>query len=141
VCVAAVGCVGSPERTVVRRERTVRLVANIKFYTSTSTPLRVVGADGRFVYATDVCGVRRIDQAPERSPKFLITIDKTVPAHLGIHLIYDNYGTHKTSGGIAPLSLDGRCMSGPACASRVISVRCCCGSRGAGCRCGVGRHG
>jgi transposase len=29
--------------------------------------------------------------------KFLITIDKTVPAELDIHLICDNYGTHKTS--------------------------------------------
>jgi transposase len=28
--------------------------------------------------------------------KFLITIDKTVPADLDIHLICDNYGTHKT---------------------------------------------
>jgi transposase len=28
--------------------------------------------------------------------KFLITIDKTVPAELDIHLIVDNYGTHKT---------------------------------------------
>jgi transposase len=28
--------------------------------------------------------------------KFLIRIDKTVPAHLQIHLIVDNYGTHKT---------------------------------------------
>ena len=28
--------------------------------------------------------------------KFLITIDKTVPAELDIHLIRDNYGTHKT---------------------------------------------
>jgi len=29
--------------------------------------------------------------------KFLATIDKTVPEGLGIHLICDNYGTHKTS--------------------------------------------
>ncbi|MEV4233485.1 IS630 family transposase, partial [Streptomyces bobili] len=28
--------------------------------------------------------------------KFLIRIDKEVPAHLQIHLIVDNYGTHKT---------------------------------------------
>ncbi|WP_329081388.1 MULTISPECIES: IS630 family transposase [unclassified Streptosporangium] len=28
--------------------------------------------------------------------KFLITIDKTVPVELDIHLICDNYGTHKT---------------------------------------------
>ncbi len=28
--------------------------------------------------------------------KFLITIDKTVSADLGIHLVCDNYGTHKT---------------------------------------------
>ncbi|ROO88067.1 transposase [Actinocorallia herbida] len=28
--------------------------------------------------------------------KFLITIDKTVPADLDVHLIVDNYGTHKT---------------------------------------------
>src|SRR5262245_35996252 len=28
--------------------------------------------------------------------KFLVTIDKTVPAELDIHLICDNYGTHKT---------------------------------------------
>ncbi|TDC08070.1 IS630 family transposase [Nonomuraea longispora] len=28
--------------------------------------------------------------------KFLLTIDKTVPAELDIHLICDNYGTHKT---------------------------------------------
>jgi transposase len=28
--------------------------------------------------------------------KFLITIDKTVPAGLDVHLICDNYGTHKT---------------------------------------------
>jgi transposase len=28
--------------------------------------------------------------------KFLIRIDKEVPAHLQIHLICDNYGTHKT---------------------------------------------
>ncbi|WP_443074638.1 IS630 family transposase [Streptomyces sp. NBC_01431] len=28
--------------------------------------------------------------------KFLIRIDKTVPAHLAVHLIVDNYGTHKT---------------------------------------------
>src|ERR1039458_6867012 len=28
--------------------------------------------------------------------KFLATIDKTVPEGLGIHLICDNYGTHKT---------------------------------------------
>jgi transposase len=28
--------------------------------------------------------------------KFLITIDKTVPAELDIHLVCDNYGTHKT---------------------------------------------
>jgi hypothetical protein len=28
--------------------------------------------------------------------KFLIRIDKVVPAHLQIHLIVDNYGTHKT---------------------------------------------
>ncbi|ACZ87492.1 IS630 family transposase [Streptosporangium roseum] len=28
--------------------------------------------------------------------KFLITIDKTVPAELDVHLICDNYGTHKT---------------------------------------------
>ncbi len=28
--------------------------------------------------------------------KFLTTIDKTVPADLDIHLICDNYGTHKT---------------------------------------------
>lgn len=28
--------------------------------------------------------------------KFLITIDKTVPADLDVHLICDNYGTHKT---------------------------------------------
>jgi transposase len=28
--------------------------------------------------------------------KFLTTIDKTVPAELDIHLICDNYGTHKT---------------------------------------------
>ncbi len=28
--------------------------------------------------------------------KFLITIDKAVPAELDIHLICDNYGTHKT---------------------------------------------
>jgi len=28
--------------------------------------------------------------------KFLITIDKTVPAGLGVHLVCDNYGTHKT---------------------------------------------
>ncbi|WP_372441607.1 hypothetical protein [Plantactinospora mayteni] len=27
---------------------------------------------------------------------FLATIDKTVPAYLDIHLICDNYGTHKT---------------------------------------------
>ncbi|MBO4257300.1 helix-turn-helix domain-containing protein [Streptomyces griseorubiginosus] len=30
--------------------------------------------------------------------RFLIRIDKTVPAHLQIHLIVDNYGTHKTPG-------------------------------------------
>jgi transposase len=29
--------------------------------------------------------------------KFLATIDKTVPAELDIHLICDNYGTHKTA--------------------------------------------
>jgi transposase len=29
--------------------------------------------------------------------KFLVTIDKTVPAGLDVHLICDNYGTHKTS--------------------------------------------
>ncbi len=29
--------------------------------------------------------------------KFLVTIDKTVPAELDIHLICDNYGTHKTA--------------------------------------------
>jgi transposase len=29
--------------------------------------------------------------------KFLTTIDKTVPAELDVHLICDNYGTHKTS--------------------------------------------
>ena len=28
--------------------------------------------------------------------KFLIRIDKEVPAHLAVHLICDNYGTHKT---------------------------------------------
>jgi transposase len=28
--------------------------------------------------------------------KFLITIDKQVPAELDVHLICDNYGTHKT---------------------------------------------
>jgi transposase len=28
--------------------------------------------------------------------KFLVTIDKTVPAELDVHLICDNYGTHKT---------------------------------------------
>lgn len=28
--------------------------------------------------------------------KFLITIDRTVPAELDVHLICDNYGTHKT---------------------------------------------
>jgi transposase len=28
--------------------------------------------------------------------KFLVTIDRTVPAELDIHLIVDNYGTHKT---------------------------------------------
>jgi len=28
--------------------------------------------------------------------KFLITIDKTVPAELDVHLVCDNYGTHKT---------------------------------------------
>src|SRR5712671_4387771 len=28
--------------------------------------------------------------------KFLITIDKSVPAELDVHLVYDNYGTHKT---------------------------------------------
>jgi len=28
--------------------------------------------------------------------KFLITIDKTVPADLDVHLVCDNYGTHKT---------------------------------------------
>ena len=28
--------------------------------------------------------------------KFLITIDKTVPADLDVHLVADNYGTHKT---------------------------------------------
>jgi transposase len=28
--------------------------------------------------------------------KFLTTIDKTVPEHLDIHLVCDNYGTHKT---------------------------------------------
>ena len=28
--------------------------------------------------------------------KFLITIDKTAPAELDIHLVCDNYGTHKT---------------------------------------------
>lgn len=28
--------------------------------------------------------------------KFLITIDKTVPAELEVHLVCDNYGTHKT---------------------------------------------
>jgi transposase len=28
--------------------------------------------------------------------KFLITIDKNVPADLDVHLICDNYGTHKT---------------------------------------------
>ncbi|WP_327241044.1 IS630 family transposase [Streptomyces sp. NBC_01318] len=30
--------------------------------------------------------------------KFLIRIDKEVPAHLQVHLIVDNYGTHKTPG-------------------------------------------
>ncbi|MFF0579303.1 IS630 family transposase [Streptosporangium saharense] len=29
--------------------------------------------------------------------KFLVTIDKTVPAPLDVHLICDNYGTHKTA--------------------------------------------
>ncbi|NGY66536.1 IS630 family transposase [Lentzea sp. NEAU-D13] len=28
--------------------------------------------------------------------KFLVTIDKTVPAELDVHLVCDNYGTHKT---------------------------------------------
>ena len=28
--------------------------------------------------------------------KFLTKIDATVPAHLHVHLIADNYGTHKT---------------------------------------------
>ena len=28
--------------------------------------------------------------------KFLTTIDKTVPEGLDIHLVCDNYGTHKT---------------------------------------------
>ena len=28
--------------------------------------------------------------------RFLATIDKTVPAELDIHLVCDNYGTHKT---------------------------------------------
>ncbi len=28
--------------------------------------------------------------------KFLITIGKTVPAELEVHLVCDNYGTHKT---------------------------------------------
>ena len=30
--------------------------------------------------------------------KFLATIDKTVPAELDVHLVCDNYGTHKTPG-------------------------------------------
>jgi hypothetical protein len=33
---------------------------------------------------------------PHKQRKFLITIDKTVPADLDIHLVCDNYGTHKT---------------------------------------------
>jgi hypothetical protein len=33
---------------------------------------------------------------PHKQRKLLITIDKTVPADLDIHLVCDNYGTHKT---------------------------------------------
>jgi hypothetical protein len=28
--------------------------------------------------------------------RFLVPIDKTVPEHLGIHMVCDNYGTRKT---------------------------------------------
>ena len=33
---------------------------------------------------------------PPEFKKFLNTIDKTVPADLDVHLVCDNYGTHKT---------------------------------------------
>ncbi len=36
------------------------------------------------------------EQAAVEFKKFLIRIDKEVPAHLQVHLIVDNYGTHKT---------------------------------------------
>jgi transposase len=39
--------------------------------------------------------VRRQHRAVEFH-KFLITFDKTVPAELDVHLVCDNYGTHKT---------------------------------------------
>jgi transposase len=44
---------------------------------------------------TVISQLRRQHRATEFR-KFLITIDKTVPAELDVHLICDNYGTHKT---------------------------------------------
>ena len=44
-------------------------------------------------------GHRRVSRAPSRAriPPFLDTIDAAVPRHLDIHLILDNYATHKTA--------------------------------------------
>ena len=35
--------------------------------------------------------------APSSSSKFLTKLDKQVPAELDVHLICDNYATHKTA--------------------------------------------
>jgi transposase len=35
--------------------------------------------------------------APRSSKKFLITLDQQIPAGLDVHLICDNYATHKTA--------------------------------------------
>jgi hypothetical protein len=47
------------------------------------------------VDGTVISSLQRRHRAAEFK-KFLVTIDKNVPAELDIHLVCDNYATHKT---------------------------------------------
>ncbi|MFC7529344.1 hypothetical protein, partial [Actinoplanes sp. GCM10030250] len=70
------------------------------------SPLRVVGADGRFVYATDYCGVRRID--PQSGAVTSLTMAGTFRSRIASVAIAGQfmYTVDNTYGGLAKIDLN-----------------------------------
>ncbi|WP_438873099.1 hypothetical protein, partial [Paractinoplanes toevensis] len=71
-----------------------------------SAPLRVVASDGRFIYATDACGIRRID--PTTKAVTSLTVSGNFSSRIASVAIGGQYlyAVDNTNGGLTKIDLD-----------------------------------